>query len=118
MRLRLWNDQTLGMISKNFIMSGRQIDVAQLNERQRRVGLKRLLGMLGWQILESDKLRPGTDRLRNEDELADLIAYNVSDVVNLKELFLHPFYQGQFILKKGLLERYPDLVYEEKGSSY
>lgn len=118
MRLRLWNDQTLGMIAKNFIMSGRQIDVAQLNERQRRVGLKRLLGMLGWQILESDKLRPGTDRLRNEDELADLIAYNVSDVVNLKELFLHPFYQGQFILKKGLLERYPDLVYEEKGSSY
>ncbi|MGM9905917.1 MAG: hypothetical protein ACI32D_06675, partial [Lactobacillus sp.] len=118
MRLRLWQDKTMGLVAKNFQMSGRHIDVAQLNERQRRVGLKRLLGMLGWQILESDKLKPGQDYLTSPEELADLIAYNVSDVVNLKELFCHPYYQGQFILKKGLLGQYPDLIYQEDGSSY
>lgn len=118
MRLRLWQDKTMGLVAKNFQMSGRHIDVAQLNERQRRVGLKRLLGMLGWQILESDKLKPGQDYLTSPEELADLIAYNVSDVVNLKELFCHPYYQGQFILKKGLLGQYPDLIYQEDGDSY
>lgn len=114
----LWEDKTASLVLKNFRMTGRHLDVSQLNERQRRVGLKRLLGNLGWQILESDKLRPGQDYLTSQEEFADLIAYNVSDVVNLKELFCHPYYQGQFLLKKGLLDRYPDLVYQEDGDSY
>ena len=106
------------MIRKNMLMSGRHLDVARLNEKQQHVGLKRLLGMLGYQILESDKLDTGLDTIESEDQMLDLIAYNVSDIVNLKNLFYHPQYQGQFELKKGLLQTYPELVYEAKGKYY
>ncbi len=105
-------------IRKSMLMTGRHLDVARLNEKQSRVGLKRLLGMLGYQILESDKLTPGCDAVATLDELFDLIAYNVSDCVNLEKLFLHPFYQGQFSLKRGLLQTYPELVYQKRRDAY
>ena len=98
-------------IRKNMLMTGRHIDIARLNEKQSKVGLKRLLGMLGYQILESKNLRNKT-KLNTKEELYELIAYNVSDVVNLAELFKHKFYQGQFTLKKGLLKTYPELIYD------
>lgn len=105
-------------IRKNMFMSGRHIDVARLNEKQSKVGLKRLLGMLGYQILESNKLSSGTDVIYDMDELADLIAYNASDVINLYCLFLHRNYQAQFMLKKQLLKTYPELIYERKIDEY
>jgi hypothetical protein len=105
-------------IRKNMLMTGRHIDVARLNEKQSKVGLKRLLGMLGHQILESDKLDTGSDYIYTKEQLYELIAYNVSDVVNLRELFHHSFYQGQFSLKRGLLHTYPELVYQEDGNTY
>lgn len=105
-------------IRRNMIYSGRQIDVARLNEKQSKVGLKRLLGMLGYQILESDKLKEGQDTIETTDQLYDLIAYNVSDVINLSKLFHHKLYQGQFRLKKGLLQKYPELIYEQRTDAY
>lgn len=106
------------IIRKNMMMSGRHIDVARLNEKQSKVGLKRLLGFLGYQILESDKLRPGQDHIESAEQFLDLIAYNVSDVVNLKKLFTHNAYTSGFLLKKQLLKTYPELVYEEKDDTY
>lgn len=106
------------VMRKNMLMSGRHLDVARLNEKQRKVGLKRLLGMLGYQILESDKLGTGVDSIEDLDQLLELIAYNVSDVVNLRELFHQPFYQGQFSLKQGLLKTYPELIYERIPGQY
>jgi hypothetical protein len=105
-------------LRKSMLMTGRHIDVARLNEKQSKVGLKRLLGMLGHQILESDKLGTGVDRIATSDQFYDLVAYNVSDCVNLAELFHHPFYQGQFALKKGLLNTYPELIYEQRTDAY
>ena len=105
-------------IRKNMLMSGRHLDVARLNEKQSKVGLKRLLGMLGWQILESDKLDTGLDTIETPDQLYDLVAYNISDVVNLKNLFYHSQYQAQFELKKGLLATYPELVYLQQSKGY
>lgn len=99
-------------VRANMLMSGRHLDVARLNEKQAKVGLKRLLGMLGFQILESEKLKNDT-RINTADEFYDLIAYNVSDVVNLKELFYHKAYMSQFELKKGMLESYPELIYQQ-----
>lgn len=100
-------------IRKNMLMSGRHLDMARLNEKARKVALKRLLGMMGGQILESDKLKPGQNTIENPDQFADLIAYNVSDVVQLKyKLWDNKFYQAQFTLKKGLLKTYPELMYE------
>lgn len=105
-------------IRKNMLMSGRHLDVARINEKQSKVGLKRLLGMQGYQILESDKLRPGQDTIESVDQLLDLIAYNVSDVVNLDKLFDNKIYQSGFTLKKQLLKTYPELVYAEKDDTY
>ena len=103
------------LIRKNMLMSGRHLDIARLNEKARKVGLKRLLGMMGGQILESKKLKPGQNSIENPDQFADLIAYNVSDVVQLKyKLWDNGFYQAQFTLKKSLLTTYPELVYERR----
>lgn len=106
-------------IRKSMLNTGRHLDVARLNEKQQKVGLKRLLGMLGYQILESKKLRPGQSTIETPDQLFDLVAYNVSDCVNLKYgIFDHKVYQGQFSLKKGLLQSYPELIYEQDGQTY
>lgn len=115
------NNNTIGggfhnrenIIRNNMLKSGRYIDVAKLNEKMQKVALKRVLGLLGYQILESDKLRNKTT-IYTVKELADLVAYNTSDVVNLKLLFDHPIYQANFELKKGLLETYPALIYNQK----
>lgn len=105
-------------IRKSMLMSGRHLDVARLNEKQSKVGLKRLLGMLGYQILESDKLGQGQDTIENTDQLLDLIAYNVSDVVNLEKLFYDQTYKAAFDLKKRLLKTYPELVYDRIKGQY
>ena len=101
-------------VKRNMQRSGRHIDVAKLNEKQQKVGLKRILGMLGYQILESDKLSNNQDRVNSLDDIADLIAYNCSDVVNLKKVFNHKVYKNNFNLKLGLLKTYPELIYQRK----
>ena len=104
------------LIRKNMMMSGRHIDVAKLNEKQQKVALKRLLGQLGFQILESDKLSGNDTYIHGIDELFELIAYNVSDVVNLAELFDNNAYTSAFTLKKQLLQTYPELIYRQKAN--
>lgn len=106
------------IVRKNMLMSGRHLDVARLNEKQRKVGLKRLLGMLGYQIRESENLDTGTDLIRTPEEFYELLAYNVSDIVNLRQLFYHPQYQGQFELKRAMLTKYPELVYLQQPNAY
>lgn len=100
------------VLRKAWLTSGRHIDVAKLNEKMFKVGLKRLLGMLGHQIMESDKL-DGNTRINTLEEFADLLAYNISDVVNLQNLFEHKVYQNAFNVRKSLLETYPQTVYAQ-----
>ncbi len=95
--------------------SNRFIDVAKLNEIMFRVGLKRLLGMLGHQILEYDGLANG-EAVEDKEDIYELLAYNVSDVINLRWLFEHRVYQNNFTLKKSLLEDYPETIYERAKS--
>ena len=64
------------LIRKHMLLTGRYIDVARLNEKQQHVQLKRLLGMLGHQILESDRLDTQNSHISNLEDLFDLIAYN------------------------------------------
>lgn len=112
-------DSTSYKIRKNMLMTGRHLDVSRLNEKARKIALKRLLGMMGGQILESDKLKPNQNTIENKDQFCDLIAYNVSDVVQLKYILLDSgFYQAQIALKHGLLKTYPELIYEKKPNAY
>ena len=172
-----WNtDNAAYYIRQNQIRSGRHIDVAKLNEKQLKVGLKRLLGMSGYQILESDvdlsdrgqsqnkstkslldfkyqpdfieyvaELCPCTTQITKQQhilnitqyisqldvvqleayikdwlliKIASLIAYNVSDVVNLKNLFHDKNYVATFKLKKQMLLDYPELIYEQIEEEY
>ena len=106
------------IIRKNMLLTGRHLDVAKLNEKQTKVALKRILGMLGYQILESNKLRPGQNTIENYDQLLDLFAYNCSDVINLKKLFEHKVYQSSFTLKKQMLVDYPELIYKQQKDKY
>lgn len=103
------------VIRKSWLLTGRFIDVARLNDHMRRVGLKRLLGMLGYQILESEILN---DKVKTLDELLDLFAYNASDVINLEKLFLHDVYQSSLQNKMQLLNEIPELIYEKNKNEY
>lgn len=106
------------MIRKNMLRSGRHLDAAKLNEKLNKVGLKRLLGIKGYQILQSDKLRPGTDTLTDIDQFYELLAYNASDCINLAALFDDNQYIGNFTQKEQLLQDYPMIVYAKKPDEY
>ena len=53
--------------------------------------------------------------LTDMDGLADLIAYNVSDVVGLGALFERNAYATQFDLKLGLMRTYPQTTLTRDG---
>lgn len=106
------------LIRKNMLMSGRHIDVSRLNEKQQKVALKRLCGMLGLKILESNLLVQNKKTIDNKAEFWDLVSYNVSDVVKLEKLFNHKAYKSAFDLKRGLMNTYPELVYNRQSTKY
>lgn len=101
-------------IRRNFLSSGRHIDIAKLNERQQRTALKRLTGMLGHKILESAQLDDAHATLTTLEQFFDLIAYNVSDVINTRLLLDHPLYAGSFDLRARLLNTYPETVFSQQ----
>ena len=107
-------DSPAAVIRKAMLDSGRHLDVARLNELQKKVGLKRLLGMLGHQIKESENLSHDTS-ITSLDGLAELLAYNVSDCLGLSQLFAHPVYRNAFDLKASLLAQYPETVWARNG---
>ncbi|MDO4254351.1 MAG: hypothetical protein Q4C81_04275 [Kocuria sp.] len=108
-------DGPAAKIRRAMLHSGRHLDVARLNELQSKVSLKRLLGMLGRQIKESEKLSHDTTITAVED-LYELLAYNVSDCLGLAQLFRHPAYANNFDLKAGLLAQYAETVFTKHGS--
>lgn len=103
-------------IRKNQINSGRHIDIARLNEKQDHAALKRLLGMSGYQILESElEISSSNDTcLVNLNSIAKLFGYHASDVLNLRKLFYDKNYFGPFQLKRQILIDYPELIFNQK----
>ena len=107
-------DRTAGSVRRSMINSGRHLDIARLNETQSKVALKRLLGQMGHQILESDRLTGPGARVSDIDDVIDLMVYNVSDVIGTQLLFNHPVYSSTFDQRIGLLHSYPEVIYEQK----
>lgn len=99
------------LIRSNWLSSGRHLDVARLNEVQQKVALKRLLGMLGHQILESERLAGPNAWLDSLEDFFDLVAYNISDTVGTALLFNDNTYSGSFDLRSGLLRTFPETVF-------
>lgn len=108
-------DTPQGRIRRAMLQSGRHLDVARLNELQWKVSLKRLLGMLGYQIKESGKLSHDSV-ITTLEEFYELLAYNVADCVGLARLFEHPLYSSAFDLKAGLLAEYSETVFGRNGN--
>lgn len=102
-------------IRSNWLSSGRHLDVARLNELQQKVALKRLLGMLGHQILESEKLAGPNAWLDSLEDFFELAAYNISDTVGTALLFKDNTYSGSFDLRSGLLRTFPETVFNHSG---
>ena len=97
--------------------TGRHLDVARLNEKAFRLALKRILGMLGYQIMEPETSlneQAASKKHMTFETLKNTLAYNVSDVVQLSHLMEHKAYKGPFLLKKQMLKDYPAAVYKQK----
>lgn len=109
-----WRSQA-GKIRTAMLHSGRHIDAARLNELQGKTALKRLLGLLGYQIKESEKLKHDSV-ITSVEQLYDLLAYNVSDCLGLSQLFAHPTYSSAFDLKAALLAQYTETVFDKFGN--
>ena len=102
-------------IKATWIKTGRHIDVAQLNEKQRFVGLKKILAILGYQILESDKL---SDEINTVEDFLEMTIYNISDCLNLDNLRNDSVYKSALDVKHTLLTEYfDDLIFtkDENG---
>lgn len=111
-------DSEIGKIRLAMLNSGRHLDIALLNEKMKFVKLKRLCGMLGYQILESEKLSGPNATIDTIDEFYDLLTYNASDTINLYRLAHHPVYANAFDQKAALIHRYAESVFnnlEGKG---
>lgn len=107
-----------GHILKAMTTSTRWADVRLLLGKSAKLtlGLKRYAAQAGWTILESDLVK-GHDSLHaiarklNEDPLellADMIAYNMVDVLNTKNLFELPDWQNGFNQHLDMLDRFAD----------
>ena len=104
-----------GNFRTNMMRSGRHIDVSRLNEVQSMTSLERHLGQLGHQMLGFDNLSGDDARVSSVDDVIELLAYNVSDVVGLRLLFLDNVYSGAFDQRAKLMQTYPECIYNHTG---
>lgn len=96
--------------------TGRYLDTSNFNEK--RVALKKALAFLGEPMNESDQLNAHNATILNDKQMLALMAYNVSDVINLRTLHDQPLYQNNYTVKSLLLDLYPQLTYTNKKGTY
>lgn len=112
-------DTPLIDIYYKMLNSGRHLDVSGFNEKQSKVALKGLAGLLGYQIKESDLLDQGNiTPITTVEEFNDLAAYNVSDTISTSKVFENDVYQSNYEVKSGLLKSYPELIYKQKRNGW
>lgn len=94
--------------------TGRYIDITLMVENKH-TALKRLLGVKGFRIQESENLSQKNTQMQQTSalELIDDIVYNISDVIGTQVLFEDKMYQTKFMVKRDLLKEYPYIVYDE-----
>ncbi|MGN7308724.1 hypothetical protein ACTHQ2_22550, partial [Bacillus subtilis] len=101
------------LMRKGWLLSGRYIDVARLNEKSQGIELKRLLGTLGLHIKESHKTE-NKNQIETLEEFADGLSCSIYDVLNLQTLFEQNLYQKSFNIRGRLLADYPQTIYGQR----
>lgn len=106
---KLINASRATVNTKPYLLYGKQVDIAFLNEKmidegRPRIGLKTIEGMLGGTIVESESNKSG----HSEDIHYDVL-YNINDIAETKYRAFPGFLRNKFKTKKGLLEKYPYL---------
>lgn len=96
----------------NTMRSGLYLDAGKINDKVYKMPLKRIMGMMGMDIFEDENVK-GSKPITDPKEIAELFAYNASDCIKLARLFEHRAYKAQFELKKGLIDAYPDLIFNK-----
>ncbi|MBD7970400.1 hypothetical protein [Paenibacillus gallinarum] len=105
------------LMRKGWILSGRYIDVARLNEKSQGTDFKRLVGTLGLQIKEYHKFE-SNEQINTVEQFADRLSCNICDVLNLQTLFEHRIYQKSFNIRGRLLSEYPQTIYGQRKESH
>lgn len=111
------NDKPIAKnIRQNWLYSGKHIDVPKLSGADSHMALKEIAGNLGLQIIENQNVKGDKSNSKEsfEVQLADLIAYCVSDVLCTKDILAHPFYNGNMAVNAELINSYPQLKYSFK----
>lgn len=101
-------------IYENMLRTGLFLDAGKINDKVYKMPLKRIEGQMGMDIFEDEDVKDDKP-IKGAAELCKLFAYNASDCVKLKRVFEHRAYFAKFQLKKGLLDEYPDLIYDAEG---
>lgn len=106
---KLINASRATVNTKPYLLYGKQVDIAFLNEKmidegRPRIGLKTIEGMLGGTIVESESNKSG----HSEDIHYDVL-YNINDIAETKYRAFPGFLRNKFKTKKGLLDKYPYL---------
>lgn len=91
------------------------IDVQSLNAKMSKTALKRLAAQGGFKVETSQKLKDGKSVLESNEELAELLAYNVNDIFATLWLFEQKAYQTPYNQRITLIERYGDNQFKGKN---
>lgn len=98
-----------------YTITNRFVDVAKFFPLP--IPLKRIAGMLGEQIKESSTNNDPHQPLHSLAEIADLVAYNVSDIYATHRIFINKTMQSTFKMRQQLLDEYPILIYEHQPAA-
>lgn len=103
-------------IRQNWLYSGKHIDVPKLSGADSHMSLKETAGNIGLQIIENQNVKGDKSNSTEpfDVQLADLIAYCVSDVLCTKDILAHPFYNGNMTVNAELINSYSQLKYSYK----
>lgn len=86
--------------------TSQMLDVMLLNEYNKFIGLKKISANKGYRIKESKKLSGHDITINTLEELAELLAYNAVDIINLMQMMLEPEYLVPYKNKQLLTERF------------
>lgn len=104
-------NQVANSIFRNWHNSGRYVDIFDQSSYEA-ISLKNMAGNIGRQIKESNKLNDEIP-IKTKEQLADLIAYNICDILNTAGVYATLDCQNEVSKRKALIKDYPVTLYDK-----